>query len=84
MPASKFRHVAGQRALGYQVRHLQRHDCEAPNAERRAIKRQWRNNRIDARTIGQAGIGHRAGFVDPATDARYDLVDDLHQYARHH
>ena len=44
-----------------------------------AVQRQRRNDRIDTRAVGHAGIDHRAGFVDAAADLRDDAVDDLHQ-----
>ena len=47
----------------------------------RPIERQRRNDRVDARAVGQAGIDHGRGFVHPAADARNDAVDDLQQMA---
>ena len=44
-----------------------------------AVQRQRRNDRVEARAVGQAGVDHRADFVDAAADLRDDAVDDLHQ-----
>ena len=62
-----------------QVFQLQRLGTEAANRHRRAIQRQRRNDRVDAAAVGQAGVDHRAGFVDAAADQADDAVDDLPQ-----
>ena len=38
-----------------------------------------RNDHVDARSIGQAGIHHRRRFIHSATDGGNDLIDDVHE-----
>ena len=59
----------------------QRAGAEAADGQRGPIERQRRNDGVDARTIGQARIDHRRGFIDSAADTRHDAVDDLQQMA---
>ena len=44
-----------------------------------AVQRQRRNDRVETRAVGHAGVDHRAGLVHAAADLRDDPVDDLHQ-----
>ncbi len=44
-----------------------------------AVDRQRRDDRVDAAAVGQAGVDHRRGFVDPPADRRDDLLDDPEQ-----
>src|SRR6266404_2783609 len=44
-----------------------------------SVKGQRRNDCIHTRSVGEAGIDHRRGFVDAAPDGRNDSVDDIHQ-----
>ena len=53
--------------------------AEPANRENRAVDRQRRNDDIDARSIGQAGIAHRRGFIHAPADVGHDLVDDVAQ-----
>ena len=39
---------------------------ETADREQRAVERQRRNDRVDARAVGQPGVHHRARLVDPA------------------
>ena len=73
-------HHFGREALVVQqVFELERIGAESPNRDRRAVERQRRNDRVHAGAVGQAGVDHRADFVDAAADLRHDAVDDLHQ-----
>ena len=42
-------------------------------------QRQRRDDDVDARAVGQAGVDHRAALVDAAAERRHDAVDDAHQ-----
>ncbi len=53
--------------------------AEAADGKAGAVEGQRRNDGVDARAIGEAGIHHGRGFVDAAADAGHDAVDDLHQ-----
>ena len=53
--------------------------AEAADRQRRAVERQRRNDRVDARAVLQARVDHRARLVDAAADRADDALDDLHQ-----
>ena len=73
-------HHFGREALVVQqVFELERVGAEAANGDGRAIQRQRRNDRVHAGAVRQAGVAHRADFVDAPADLRHDAVDDLHQ-----
>ena len=59
----------------------QRAGAEAADGQRGPVERQRRNDGVDARAVGQAGIDHRRGLVHSAAHARDDAVDDLQQMA---
>ena len=40
---------------------------------------QRRNNRVDARAVGQASVHHGRRFIDPPAHAGNDALDDLHE-----
>jgi len=48
----------------------QRAGAETANRHRRSVQRQWRNDGVHARAIGQARIHHRRRFINSAADAR--------------
>ena len=52
---------------------------ELADGQKRPVDGQWRNDGIDAGPILEPGIDHRLRFVDPAPDARNDLVDNPEQ-----
>ena len=52
---------------------------ETADGEAGAVDGQRRNDGVDARAIGQAGVDHGRRFIDAAADARDDALDDLHQ-----
>ena len=54
---------------------------EAADRHRRAVERQRRNDRVDARAVGQTRVHHRARLVDAAADDADDALDDLQQVA---
>ena len=45
----------------------------------RAVEGDRRDDRVDTRAVGQAGVHQRAGLVDAAADATHDLVDGAPQ-----
>ena len=52
---------------------------ETADGEARSIHGQRRNDGVDTRAVGQAGIHHGRGFIHAPAHARDDAVDDLHQ-----
>ena len=52
---------------------------ETANGETRAVDGQRRNDGVDARSVGQAGVHHGRRFIHAPSDARDDALDDLHQ-----
>src|SRR5207244_10342221 len=56
----------------------ERRGRELPDGDYRPDERQWWDDRVDARTIGQSGVDHRAGLVDAAADRGDDPIDDPH------
>ena len=62
-----------------QAVHADRHARELADREQRAVERQRRDDRVDAAAVGEAGVDHRRGFVDPAADRGDDLLDDPQQ-----
>ncbi len=72
--------ISGVKALVVQqVFELERVGAEAANRDAGAVEGQRRNDRVHAGAVRQAGVDHRADFVDAAADLRHDAVDDLHQ-----
>ena len=55
--------------------------AKTPDRERRAVDRERRNDRVDARPVPQPRVDHRARLVDAAADGADDALDDLHQVA---
>ena len=75
----QFEHGFGQ---GFIFEHVARGDgiaAEAADGEAGAVKRERRDNGVDAGAILQAGVHHGRRFIDAAADAGDDAVDDLHQ-----
>ena len=54
-------------------------DREAADREHRAVERERRDDRVDARAVLESRIDHRRRLVDAPTDRRDDAVDDVHQ-----
>ena len=65
--------------LFHQIRAHQLVLRKAADGQQRAVDRQRRNDRVDARSVGRAGVHHRRRFVDAPADLRDDLVDDPQQ-----
>ena len=65
--------------MRHQVLGLQPLGRKAADREQRAVDRQRRNDRVDARAVGQARVDHRRAVVDAPADAADDAVDDPHQ-----
>ncbi len=75
----QFEHGFGERLV---LDHLAGGDglaSEAADRQAGAVDGQRRNDGVDARSVGQAGIDHRRRFVHAAAHARNDALDDLHQ-----
>jgi hypothetical protein len=51
---------------------------ELADGDRAAVDRQRRRDDVDARAVGQTGIGDRAGLVDAAADPGHDALRDVH------
>ena len=78
-------------AAGQQLQHLDRHRAirdqlldrqvraEATDRQHGTVERERRNDRVDARAVGQAGVHHGRRLVDATADAAHDAVDDRHQ-----
>ena len=49
---------------------------ELPDGDDRPDQRQRRDDRVDARAVGQAGVDPRAGLVDASAERGDDPVDD--------
>ena len=74
--AKELEHVGGDRLVADQVLGLEAVGRKTANRKQRAVNRQGRNDRIDARAIRQARIHHRRAVVDTAADAADDAIDD--------
>src|ERR1035437_2425787 len=53
--------------------------AEPADAEAGAVERQRRNYGVDARTVLQARIDNRLGFIDAPAHLGHDLLDDVQQ-----
>ena len=74
------RHLGRERLVVEQVFQLQRVGAEAANATPTAPSRASGGMMaLTRRAVGQAGVDHRATFVDAPADLRHDAVDDLQQ-----
>ena len=67
--------LGGERLEADEVIHGQGHLGELPDRERRPVERQGREDGVDPGTIGQAGVDHGGGLVDPAADLAHDALD---------
>ena len=53
--------------------------AEAANRQHRPVEGQRRDDGVDARAVGQAGVDHRARFVDAPAHRADDPLDDAQQ-----
>ena len=67
-PFQQHHHFGREGLVVEQVFQLERIGAEAANRNRRAVQRQRRNDRVHAGAVWQAGVDHRADFVDAAAD----------------
>ena len=74
-------HRTGQRAQRHEILGLEPFGRKAANRDDRAVHRQRRNDRVDARAVGQSRVDHWRAVVDPAADRAHDPIDDAHQMA---
>ena len=75
----KVEHRLRQRAQRDEVVGLQPLGRKTADRQQRAVHRQRRNDRVDARPVRKAGVDHRRAVVDAASDAADDAVDDAEQ-----
>ena len=76
-----FHHLRGDALQLHQLVGGQGAGAEAADGQGGPVERQRRNDGVDARAVGQAGIDHRRGLIHSAAHARHDAVDDLQQMA---
>ncbi len=74
-------HRPRQRPDGDEILGAQAFGRKTTDGEQRAVDGERRNDRVDTRTVRQAGVDHRRAVVDAAADAADDAVDDAHQVA---
>src|SRR3990172_1180788 len=61
-----------------QVVHGEGGGRELPDRDHGTDERQGRDDRVDARAVGQTGVDHRRRLVDAAADRGDDPIDDPH------
>src|SRR3954452_16970862 len=76
--AEEVEHVGRGGAEPDEVVDRERRRRELPDGDDGADQRQGRDDRVDARAVGEASVDHRARLVDPAPDGGDDPVDDAH------
>ena len=52
--------------------------AEAPDGDARAVDRERRDHRVEARAVGETGVDHRRGTVEPQPERRHDPLDESH------
>ena len=52
--------------------------AEAPDGDARAVDRERRDDRVQTRTVGEAGVDHRRRTVEPQTERCDDALDEVH------
>ena len=72
-------HRCGQRLAVDEVAGAEPVGAEPADRHRRAVERQRRDDHVDARSVLQPGVDHRARLVDAPADGADDPLDDLHQ-----
>jgi hypothetical protein len=77
--AQELHHRAGQCEPVDEIAGAQPIGAEAADREQRAVEGERRDDGVHTRTIGQAGVDHRARFVDAAADRTHDALDDAQQ-----
>ena len=75
----QFQHTLGHGQLGYQVFALHGVAAKTADGKQRAVHRYRRNGRVNARSVGKAGVHQRRRFVHAPTHARHHLLNDAHQ-----
>ena len=79
--AEKVEHRLRQRLQRDQVFRLEPLGRKPADRQKRAVHGQRRDDRVDARSVGQPRVHHRRAVVDPAADAAHDPIDDPEQVA---
>ncbi len=67
-----------RRAVHPEVVERDRSCAEAPDGDARTVDRQWRDDRVQARTVGKAGVDHRRRTVEPQAQRCDDPLDQVH------
>ena len=70
----EFYHFRNDRTIGGKIVELQRTGTKSTNRHGGPFDRQRRNDGVNARPIGQAGVDHRADFVDTPANTRNDAA----------
>ena len=65
----KINHFLGDGVSGHHVAHLQGLAAEMPDRHERAIQGERRNDGVDTAAVGQPGVHHGTGLIDPSADA---------------
>ena len=74
-------HPFGEGEARHQIVRHQLVGAETADRQQRPVDREWGNNGVNARAVGEACVHHRGGLVDAAAHLRDDLVDDAQQVA---
>ena len=79
--ARSSRSSVGEGARGDQLVGVGRGGREPADRERGPVDRERRDHHVDARAVGEPGVGHRAELVDPPAERRQDALDRVAQGA---
>ncbi len=58
-----------------------RNGSEPADRDRGSVEGEGRDDRVEAASVREAGVDHRARLVDAPADGGHDAVDDLHEVA---
>ena len=75
----QLQHAFGHGQLLDQILALELIAAETADREQRAVHRDRRNGRIDARAIGQAGVDERRRLIHAPAHARHHFLDNAQQ-----
>ena len=67
-PFQEHHHLGREGLEVQQVFQLQRIGAETADGDARPVQRQRRNDGVETRAVGHAGVDHRAGLVHPPAD----------------
>ena len=75
----QFQHRLGESHVLDHLARGNRLASKTPDGQAGPVNGQRGNNCVHARSVGQAGVDHGRRFIDSASDARDDALNDLHQ-----